>query len=1288
MPGRFRAGVDTGGTFTDLAVHDGASGRLLTTKALSTPANPAVAVINAFRKCGVPLEEVSSIALGTTLSTNAVIERTGARVLYVTTRGFEDIPAIQRIDRADPYDRHWTKPVPYTRRDDTVGVSERIGPDGKIIEPLTSEALAGVRAAVAQRLERMAPEEQPAIALNLLFSYANPEHEQRLVSLLTSAFPDVPLSASSRIAPIWREYERASTVILDAYLKPVTARLVQSVGSELAEAGFRGALWIMKSNGGHVAAATVGERPIDSILSGLSGGLVAARQIARSLELGNVVTLDMGGTSADVGFIADGEIQQTPDYEVEFGIPVAGAAIDVITLGAGGGSIAWIDEGGLLHVGPHSAGADPGPACYGRGGTAPTLTDADLVLGRLSPRDFAGGEIEVDPGSAEAALALLGQRLGLSVPDVARAVVEVADENIADAMRRALADRGIDPRDCTLLAFGGSGPLHGAEVGSSLHVRDVLVPPSPGVASAFGALCAEHRIERRWTQLVEVGDVDVREMDARFRATTEDALRAIDREGFVGRTPRVGWRIGMRYAGQNYESEIAVDPGELTPAVLTEAVAHFHERHHDAYGYSFPDQAVELVTFAVVVSGEVESPRFLNEDADASFEPIAHREVSFGTGSRSVPVHRRARLPARLEADGPMLVTEAGSTVLVPPGHHVVANGQPHLRIIRSASAAPASTRRTDEPKIDPVSLAVIDDQLTTIAAEMGTHMMRTAYSPIFSESRDFSCALFSRDGDLLAQGPFSPAQLGAVPEVVRYVLEEFPPESLAEGDVLLHNDPYRGGCHMPEHTVVRPIFAEGDLVAFAGCIGHMAEIGAMVAGSFASNATEVWQEGLRLPTVKLVDRGEDVQDVWRIVLANHRTPRNSWGDLRAMIGSLQFAERRTRELLEKYGRAFTLKTFDELLGYSERVMRARVSALPDGEYSYEDSMEDDGITSEPYLLKATVTVRASQLIIDYTGSSPQARGPINATYAVGRSAAYNAVLQLFGANVPRNAGAYRPITIVSPPGTVTNARFPAPSVGGNTETQPKLIDALLGAFYRALPGEAVAADGATACNFLFGGHQPETDEYYVHYQFEGCGWGASSQHDGADVLNHVHGNCRNTPVEVFDTKFPFVTVEYSLVQDSGGAGHHRGGLSSRRVIRAAAPEITISALMDRVKTSAWGTDGGQEGGRAAILFKGRDEGRFRTFTDAFGTASPSKFANVTINEGDEVLIQSAGGGGFGEPTRRAVDLVLADVRAGSVSPEAARSVYGIAVESADGEVVVDEETTARLRGLGVATTG
>ena len=423
---------------------------------------------------------------------------------------------------------------------------------------------------------------------------------------------------------------------------------------------------------------------------------------------------------------------------------------------------------------------------------------------------------------------------------------------------------------------------------------------------------------------------------------------------------------------------------------------------------------------------------------------------------------------------------------------------------------------------------------------------------------------------------------------------------------------------------------------------------------------------------------GALVEDVWKIILSNHRTPRSSWGDLHAMIGSLELADRRLHTLLDRHGAPLALAVWDELLAHGERLMRRRIEAVPDGEYVFEDVMEGDGLTREPVTMRVRVVVSGDRVIVDYTGSDPQARGPVNATYGVTVSATCNAFLQVSGAEIPRNAGTYGCLKTIAPPGSVVNVRFPGPSVGGNTETQPKLVGMLLGALADAMPERVMAAEGATACNFLFGGTHPRTGEPYAHYHFEASGWGGRADGDGQSAQNHVHGNCRNTPIEVFETRFPFRTLSYGLVTDSGGPGRHRGGLAVRRDLEVLAPEVTASAMFDRVERGAWGLFGGRPGRCAALLVRRAGDDRFRDFCEAFGTVSPSKLSGVVLREGDIVRIESAGGGGFGNPSERDPALVLRDVQDGLVSREEAERAYGVALTP--DRVSVDTTRTATLR--------
>ena len=563
---------------------------------------------------------------------------------------------------------------------------------------------------------------------------------------------------------------------------------------------------------------------------------------------------------------------------------------------------------------------------------------------------------------------------------------------------------------------------------------------------------------------------------------------------------------------------------------------------------------------------------------------------------------------------------------------------------------------------IDSVTLTVLGNAFVNVCREMGVTMTRTAFSPIFNEGLDFSCVLFDRRGNMIGQAEFCPAQIGASLFIVRWTLEELGVDAFEPGDVVLHNDPYRGGAHIPEHSVIRAVFHEGELFGFVANVGHLAEIGGKAVGSFAADATEVFQEGLRIPPVKIVKRDENDLELWRLIMANHRTPRNTWGDLNAQIGSLRVAERRVLELLDRYGREFVEQAADELMDYSERWMRAEIAAIPDGTYEFTERMEDDGVVDQPVTFHVTLTVRGDELVVDWTGTDPQVRGPINATYGVTAGATYNAIFHLTDMGIPKNSGAYRPIRIIAPPGSAVNVVYPGPSVGGNTETHPKLADMVVAALAPALPDRVAAAEGGTACNFLFGGLHPRTGDYYANYHLEGGGWGAKSYDDGNDAIVVKNGNCRNTPVEIFETRYPLRVLEYSLIPDSGGAGRMRGGLGTRRILRVApGAEVTVNALFDRTKPGfgAYGLDGGSKGGAAAILVKRAGDSAFRTFSEVFGTVSPSKFTNIVLTEGDEVLIASPGGGGYGEARERDRERVAEDVQQGFVSASAARDIYG-----------------------------
>lgn len=561
------------------------------------------------------------------------------------------------------------------------------------------------------------------------------------------------------------------------------------------------------------------------------------------------------------------------------------------------------------------------------------------------------------------------------------------------------------------------------------------------------------------------------------------------------------------------------------------------------------------------------------------------------------------------------------------------------------------------------VSMNIVNSAMISICREMGITLMKTSYSTIFNEALDFTCGLANTKGELIAVADYCPAQIGGMPTLIENCIKEIPASTMKPGDVILHNDPYRGGLHTPEHTVFKPIFIDGEVVAYAVAIGHLAEIGGMTPGGFAGEATEVYQEGLQIPPVKIIKEGKDNEDIWKLMLANVRTPRHNYGDLRALISSVDLGVERLSELIHKYGKADFLEIVDSLLDYSERRMRAEISEIPNGTYEFEDYVENDGIEDKVFTIKVNAHVEDDTVIIDYTGTSPQARGPINATYGVAVSAAYNAMLNLTDAEIPKNSGCFRAVKVIAPPGTVVNVNHPGPSVGGNTETHPRIAGTIIGAFSKAIPERVIASEGGTHLNFVFGGYHDDYQEHYVCYGLEAVGWGARPYADGNDMADSINGNCRTTPIEVFETRYPWLVESFKLTQDSGGAGKFRGGLGAEKLLKCNADLITISQMTDRHQIPAFGLFEGKEGGYGATLVKEKGETEFKDVVEGYGKVSSSKYSNIPIKRGDRVKIITPGGGGYGSPLERDEKLVREDVLEGYISKEAAEKTYQKAVE-------------------------
>ena len=671
---RYMLAIDVGGTFTDFVAYDQAARETLVWKEPSVPGDPVAGILSGLERFA-GRSELANIRIGTTVATNALLEHKGATVAYVATKGFRDVPFIQRGNRKYHYDMSWVKPKPLVQRRHCFEVSERIDAYGRVLAPLDEASVRAVAAAI-----RALPEVE-AVAVCLLFSYLAPDHERRVKEILGEELPGMVLSISYEVLPKWKEYERSSTVIADAYLKPVVGRQLMAMRARLDEAGVTAPAVIIKSNGGEMTLAAAAAAPVNMVLSGPTGGVIASRCVAEDLGVDHLVTIDMGGTSTDVSTVIGGKESFTTAFEIEWGVPVQIPMIDIRTIGAGGGSIAWIDKGGMLQVGPHSAGALPGPACYGRGGTDATVTDANLVLGRINPDNFLGGRMQLDTAAARAALGRLAERLGQEVEASALAIARIVDTNMIGALRSVLIERGLDPRDFTLCAFGGATPLHASSLIREMGIPRAIVPIHPAQFSAYGFILTDARVDRqRTTQL----------SSKRFDGEIANRVMAELIAESVGELVDQGYRedisvmrgLEMRYLGQNYELELPV-PFERFDAETTEALwQRFHAAHETRFGFAIPGEIIEIVTYTVTAVAPTPKPDPVPIRAGSGTpEPKAQRQVWFVDGAHEVPVYERADLRFGQAIEGPALIEEDASVTVLERGHRLRPDAAGHLLI-------------------------------------------------------------------------------------------------------------------------------------------------------------------------------------------------------------------------------------------------------------------------------------------------------------------------------------------------------------------------------------------------------------------------------------------------------------------------------------------------------------------------------------------------------------------------------------------------------------------------------
>ena len=1226
-----RIGIDVGGTFTDLVAMGEGESTPIVFKTPTTPADPSDGVLKGLEglasSVGLEarelLEGAQVVIHGTTVATNTLVERNGAKVGLVTTEGFRDLLEIREGLKEDRYNLRMDQVEPLAPRYLRVGVDERVDSSGKVRRELDIDGL-------KRQVEYLKSEGVDSVAICFLFSFLNPDHEREAERIVRQMLPDAYVSASHVILPQIKEFDRLSTTTLNAYVGPSLSGYLERLETRIEEAGGEVPLFVIQSNGGIAPVADSSEQAVRSILSGPAGGAAGAAHVARQLGEDRVIALDMGGTSTDITLIESGR-PHVASEKFESGWKIAVPTVDIHTLGAGGGSIARVDEGGVLRVGPASAGADPGPACYGLGGTQPTVTDAALVLGLLDTDRFLGGAVELDTGLAREAIGnLVAEPLGLDVESAAEGILRVVSSSIAEGIRLASVSRGLDPREFVLMGFGGAAGLVATRVASEIGIARVMIPPAGPVLSAFGMMASDLKYDLALSHPSSLSTVDLDGLRSAFESLTEEGRARIRSAGADESDISVDLSADMRYLDQIYEVTVDVpDLGLPDDEIRVRWAENMHERFERLYAYRQQEQDIRVVTLRASAVGRLpvdNGDNVARENANAA-KP---HEILPGKGEVAMGGAHDAT------AHGPTVINSDYNTVVIGEGCSASFDSHGNLQIdVAGESQFP------EDVEADSVTLSVVGNRLESIAIEMMDVMLRTALSQILNASRDFSTAILDGQCRLVAQGEGIPVHVSALPIAGRAVLDYFG-DGIAPGDVFLLNDPYFGGSHLPDLTVIRPVFVDGVLAFMTVNRAHHTDVGGGTHGGYNPSASEIFHEGLRIPPLRIHDRDVPRDDLLQMMAANVRYPKNFLGDLNAQIGSVLTAERRIRELVEHYGADSLARVVDGILDATEAQVRSFISDWPDGVYRGESLVDDDGFDSKLIPIRAEVTIADDTLTIDLSESAPQVTGFINSAYANTRSLAHAAIMYLAPYDVPKNDGSMGPVKVVAPHGLIVNADSPAPVCMSTNHCAEEIVEAIFKALSQAVP-EAVNAGFSRRLRYAITGIDPRTGESFLWHFFMARGGGGASQgHDGWSCVGEVNvaGGIRANSVEVTEERFPLFVVNHELRPGSAGGGQWRGGLGAVcEIIYEGEGEASLNTAGDGAIVPPFGVLGG-------------DPGLPHTYSIVSAeveTVLPTKQTGVVVRPGDRIVALSSGGGGYGDPAMRSPDSEAWDRRNGYV---------------------------------------
>ncbi len=1211
--GKWQFWIDRGGTFTDVVARK-PDGSLLTHKLLSeNPEQYRDAAIAAIRhllqvKPGapIPVDRIEAVKMGTTVATNALLERKGEPTALFITRGFRDQLRIAYQNRPRIFDRHIRLPELLYKK--VVEVPERMGAHGEVIEPLDEGA-------AWRDLKAAHDEGYRSIAIVFMHGHRFPTHEARVAELAWEAgFRQV--SASHAVSPLMKIVSRGDTTVVDAYLSPILRRYVDQVSGELPGAR----VMFMQSNGGLTDAHRFQGK--DSILSGPAGGIVGMVRTCEAAGFDKVIGFDMGGTSTDVSHYA-GELEREFETLVA-GVRMRAPMMSIHTIAAGGGSILHFD-GQRQRVGPDSAGANPGPACYRRGGPL-AVTDCNVMLGKIQPAFFPhvfgekanealdaeavrrkftdlAAEIEHDTGKHQAP------------EQLAEGYIAIAVANMANAIKFISVQRGHDVTGYTLACFGGAGGQHACLVADELSMKRVFIHPMAGVLSAYGMGLAQVRalreegVEQRLAAEA-MSDVEFLATKLAIQCTEELTLQG----AAIGEIHK---RLHLKYEGTDTALAVSLDRPE---AMRTD----FERQYGGRFSFLMPDRALVIEAVSVEAAGHSDAPAAQPVDGTRreSAEPIEHVDMTTGGKAHRTPVYDRDQLALGQRVRGPAIIAERNATTVVEPGWEARVTDLDHMVLER---VVPRDVRYALGTQADPVMLEVFNNLFMSIAEQMGVRLAQTAYSVNIQERLDCSGALFDAEGNLIANAPHMPVHLGSMGESIKTVIAKNA-GVMKPGDVYVLNDPYNGGTHLPDVTVNSPVFNEArgtgqeapaeargtrpeareEILFYVGSRGHHADIGGITPGSMPPFSRNIEEEGVLLDNVKLVENGRMLESNMRELLRSARYPaRNpdqNIADLRAQIAANEKGVRELRRMVAHFGLEVVRAYMKHVQDNAEESVRRVIGVLKDGAFEYE---MDNGA-----MIRVKISIGADRrsATIDFTGTSAQLESNFNAPSAVTYAAVLYVFRTLVDDEIPLNAGCLKPLKVIIPGGSMLNPRPPAATVAGNVETSQCITDALYGAL------GVMGASYGTMNNFTFG------NDLYQYYETISGGTGAGPGFDGCDTVQAHMTNSRLTDPEVLEWRFPVRIDEHTIRRGSGGRGKWTGGNGATRRVRFLEP-MTAAILAGHRRIPPYGMAGGAPGEVGANWVERSD-----------GSRTYLSFADETqMGIGDVFVIETPGGGGFGQ---------------------------------------------------------